>query len=52
LLFADLDDAGRAVRLEAELAPLQIVSSSEGLPRIAQRLRALAPATGGGSGAT
>lgn len=42
LLFADLDDAKRAARLEAELAPLQIVSSSEGLQRIAQRLRALA----------
>ena len=41
LLFADLDDAGRAARLEAELAPLQIVPSSEGLPRIAERLRAL-----------
>ena len=41
LLFADLDDAERATRLEAELAPLQVVSSSEGLPRIAQRLRKL-----------
>ncbi len=41
LLFADLDDGERAARLEAELAPLQIVSSSEGLPRIAERLRAL-----------
>ncbi len=41
LLFADLDDADRAARLEAELAPLQIVPSGEGLPRIAQRLRAL-----------
>ena len=41
LLFADLDDADRAARLEAELAPLQILSSSEGLPRIAQRLRKL-----------
>ena len=39
LLFADLDDSGRTARLEDELAPLQIVSSSEGLPRIAQRLR-------------
>jgi hypothetical protein len=39
LLFADLDDGDRGARLEAELAPLQIVSSSEGLPRIAQRLR-------------
>jgi len=41
LLFADLDDAARTARLETELAPLQIVSSSEGLQRIAQRLRAL-----------
>lgn len=41
LLFADLDDADRVRRLEAELAPLQIVSSSEGLPRITRRLRAL-----------
>jgi hypothetical protein len=41
LLFADLDDAQRVVRLESELAPLQIVSSSEGLPRIAERLRKL-----------
>ena len=41
LLFADLDDPGRAARLEAELAPLTVVSSSEGLPRIAQRLRAM-----------
>ncbi len=39
LLFADLDNPGRAARLEEELAPLQIVSSSEGLPQIAQRLR-------------
>ena len=42
LLFADLDDDARAARLEAELAPLQIVPSGEGLPRIAQRLRDLA----------
>jgi hypothetical protein len=41
LLFADLDDAARTARLETELAPLQIVSSSEGLQRIAQRLRML-----------
>jgi hypothetical protein len=41
LLFADLDDGERAARLLAELAPLQIVSSEEGLPRIAQRLREL-----------
>lgn len=42
LLFADLDDEGRARRLEQELAPLQIVASGEGLQRIAQRLRELA----------
>jgi hypothetical protein len=41
LLFADLDDAERAARLEAELAPLRVVPSSEGLPRIAQLLREL-----------
>jgi hypothetical protein len=41
LLFADLDDRARGVRLEAELSPLQIVSSSEGLPRLAERLRGL-----------
>jgi hypothetical protein len=39
LLFADLDDPARVARLEAELAPLQIVSSGEGLPHLAQRLR-------------
>ncbi len=42
LLFADLDDDARAARLSAELAPLQIVPSGEGLSSIAQRLRALA----------
>ncbi|MCA1826350.1 MAG: hypothetical protein ABR567_15510 [Myxococcales bacterium] len=41
LLFADLDDRERAARLETELAPLEILSSSEGLPRIADRLRKL-----------
>ena len=41
LLFADLDDDARAARLVADLAPLQIVPSGEGLARIAQRLRAL-----------
>jgi hypothetical protein len=39
LLFADLDDDARAARLEAELSPLRVVPSSEGLPRIAQLLR-------------
>jgi hypothetical protein len=41
LLFADLDDASHAARLQSELAPLRIVPSSEGLPRIAQLLREL-----------
>ena len=41
LLFADLDDEARAARLCADLAPLQIVPSGEGLASIAQRLRAL-----------
>ena len=41
LLVADLDDAERVKRLEAELAPLEILSSSEGLLRIAERLRRL-----------
>ena len=39
LLFADLDDPDRCARLESELAPLRVVPSSEGLPRIAQLLR-------------
>ena len=39
LLFADLDDPLRAAQLEKELAPLQIVSSAEGLPQIAVLLR-------------
>jgi hypothetical protein len=39
LLFADLDDRARVARLEAELSPLRVVPSSEGLPRIAQLLR-------------
>ncbi len=42
LLFADLDDAERAARLEQELAPLAVVSSGEGLSSIAQRLQAIA----------
>jgi len=41
LLFADLDDASHARRLEAQLAPLRVVPSSEGLPRVAQLLREL-----------
>jgi hypothetical protein len=43
LLFADLDDDARARRLQEELAPLCIVSSSEGLPGIARRLREMGP---------
>jgi hypothetical protein len=39
LLFADLEHPRHAARLESELAPLTIVPSSEGLPRIAQLLR-------------
>jgi hypothetical protein len=39
LLFADLDDPAHAARLEAELLPLRVVPSSEGLVRIAQLLR-------------
>jgi hypothetical protein len=39
LLFADFDDPGRAARLEAELSPLQVIASSEGLPAIAALLR-------------
>ena len=38
VLFADLDDAAHAARLERELAPLRIVPGSAGLPRIAQLL--------------
>jgi hypothetical protein len=46
LLFADLDDAARAARLEAELAPLRVVPSSAGLAQIAQLLREMSSATG------
>ena len=46
LLFADLDDAARAARLEAELAPLRVVPSSAGLAQIAQLLREMSNATG------
>ena len=41
VLFADLDDAAHAARLERELAPLRIVPGSAGLPWIAQLLREL-----------
>ena len=46
LLFADLDDAARAARLEAVLAPLRVVPSSAGLAQIAQLLREMSSATG------
>jgi hypothetical protein len=42
LLCTDIDDPAQLQHLEAELAPLHVVPSSEGLPRLAQRLRALA----------
>jgi hypothetical protein len=41
LLCADLDDPDQERHLAAELAPLQVSPSSEGLPQIAARLRAL-----------
>src|SRR4051794_39404915 len=46
LLFADLDDAARAARLETELAPLRVVPSSGGLAQIAQLLGEMSSATG------
>ena len=41
VLCADLDDAAQAARLCAALSPLQLSPSSEGLPALASRLRAL-----------
>ena len=41
LLFADLDDPGRAKFLESTLAPLTVIASAEGLGAIATRLRAM-----------
>jgi hypothetical protein len=41
LLCADLDDAELEERLRAELQPLQLSPSSEGLPEVAARLRNL-----------
>jgi hypothetical protein len=38
ILFADLDDAGRVRYLEATLAPLAVLPSTEALPAIADRL--------------
>jgi hypothetical protein len=40
LLFVDLDDPQRMAFLERTLAPLEVVSSQEGLPALARRLRA------------
>jgi hypothetical protein len=42
LLFVDLDDPARVRFLERTLAPLAVVSSGEGLPALAARLRAWA----------
>jgi hypothetical protein len=41
LLFADFDDEARVSRLEAELAPLRVIASSESLPAVARLLRAM-----------
>jgi hypothetical protein len=41
LLCADLDDPEQERRLAAELAPLQVSPSTEGMPDLARRLRAL-----------
>lgn len=46
LLFADLEDPEQIAFLQTELAPLQVVPSSVGLPAIADRLRRLT--AGGG----
>lgn len=40
LLFADLDDPGRVKFLEASLAPLAVIASSEGMPSIKARILA------------
>jgi hypothetical protein len=41
ILFADLDEPGRADYLARTLAPLTILPSSASLPSIAQHIRAL-----------
>jgi len=41
ILFADLDEPGRADYLARSLAPLTILASSESLPSIAKHIRAL-----------
>ncbi|HEY3358866.1 MAG TPA: hypothetical protein VGQ83_36795 [Polyangia bacterium] len=43
LLCADLDDPGQVAFLEATLAPLRIVPSTESLAALAARLRAATP---------
>jgi hypothetical protein len=45
LLCTDIDDPGQLAAVEEELAPVSVVPSSEGLPRLAQRLRELAART-------
>jgi hypothetical protein len=42
ILFADLDESSRGEYLATTLAPLTILPSSESLPAIAERIRALA----------
>lgn len=42
ILCADLDDADQVAALTSALAPLVVVGSSEGLPQLAVRMRALA----------
>jgi hypothetical protein len=42
LLCTDIDDPSQLAHVEAELAPVSVVPSSESLPRLAARLRALA----------
>lgn len=42
LLCTDIDDPAQLAHVEAELAPLSVVPSSEGVGRLAARLRALA----------
>ncbi|MBN2360912.1 MAG: hypothetical protein JXR83_15760 [Deltaproteobacteria bacterium] len=49
ILYADLDDAEQRAALTAELAPLLVVGSHDGLPQLAARMRALASRSGSGS---
>ena len=41
LLCTDIDDPGQLAQVEQELAPVSVVPSSESLPRLAARLRAV-----------